>query len=50
VGAAAILEGIRAFGAAHGTEYWTPAPLLERLAAEGRGFHTDPGTAAATRL
>jgi 3-hydroxyacyl-CoA dehydrogenase len=45
VGAAAILDGIRAFGAVHGTAFWTPAPLLERLAAEGRGFHGAPGAA-----
>ena len=22
-------------------DYWRPAPLLEKLAAEGRGFHVD---------
>ena len=24
----------------HGAEYWTPAPLLERLAAQGKGFYS----------
>ena len=23
-----------------GTEYWTPSPLIERLAGEGKGFYS----------
>ena len=26
----------------HFGDYWEPAPLLERLVAEGRSFHGDP--------
>ena len=26
-------------------DYWEPAPLLERLVAEGRGFYTEPALA-----
>jgi 3-hydroxyacyl-CoA dehydrogenase len=32
-----VLDYRRRFG-----EYWQPAPLLSRLAAEGRGFHASP--------
>ncbi|HYE50982.1 MAG TPA: 3-hydroxyacyl-CoA dehydrogenase NAD-binding domain-containing protein [Azospirillaceae bacterium] len=38
VGLARALEKIRGYAAAHGPRWWTPSPLLERLAAEGRGF------------
>jgi 3-hydroxyacyl-CoA dehydrogenase len=37
VGLKSILERIRAFQREHG-ELWDPAPMLERLAGEGRGF------------
>jgi hypothetical protein len=26
-------------------DYWEPAPLLERLVAEGRGFYSEPAMA-----
>jgi 3-hydroxyacyl-CoA dehydrogenase len=38
VGAATVLEGIHEFGKQHGREYWTPAPLLEEIAARGESF------------
>ena len=38
VGLATVAERVRAFHARHG-EWWTPAPLLLRLAAEGRRFN-----------
>ena len=38
VGLATVAERVRAFHARHG-EWWTPAPLLLRRAAEGRGFN-----------
>ena len=34
-----VLEAIRAFAAGRHGEAWKPAPLLERLASEGRGFN-----------
>ncbi len=37
VGLGTVLESVRRFGREFG-ERWTPAPLLERLAAEGRTF------------
>lgn len=39
VGLPKILAAIERFGAEHGDEYWTPAPLLARLAGEGQGFY-----------
>jgi hypothetical protein len=33
-----VLARIRAFRAAHGPQYWEPAPLLVELAEAGRGF------------
>ena len=33
-----VLARVRQFHAQHG-EFWTPAPLLERLAACGKRFH-----------
>jgi 3-hydroxyacyl-CoA dehydrogenase len=38
LGLPAVLERIRALAAAHGARFWTPSPLLERLAREGRSF------------
>ncbi|MEM7080312.1 MAG: 3-hydroxyacyl-CoA dehydrogenase family protein, partial [Pseudomonadota bacterium] len=33
-----VLDGIQKFQAEYGGEAWEPAPLLERLVAEGKGF------------
>jgi 3-hydroxyacyl-CoA dehydrogenase len=38
VGLPKVLEAVQRFHAAHG-EFWTPAPLLERLAREGGSFN-----------
>jgi 3-hydroxyacyl-CoA dehydrogenase len=38
VGLATVLARVRAYRQQFG-DYWQPAPLLERLVAEGRGFH-----------
>jgi len=38
VGVRKVYEAILGFRARYGDEYWTPAPLLEQLAAEGRNF------------
>jgi 3-hydroxyacyl-CoA dehydrogenase len=38
VGCAAVLRGIRKLAETHGREYWTPAPLLEEIAAAGDTF------------
>jgi enoyl-CoA hydratase/carnithine racemase len=38
VGCAAVLEGIGRLAETHGREYWTPAPLLEEIAAAGETF------------
>ena len=34
-----VLAGIERFRAAHGDEYWTPSPLLVRLAQQGSRFY-----------
>ncbi|MEN3276791.1 MAG: 3-hydroxyacyl-CoA dehydrogenase [Massilia sp.] len=39
VGLPAVLEAIRGFARGRHGEAWTPAPLLERLAGEGKGFN-----------
>jgi 3-hydroxyacyl-CoA dehydrogenase len=39
VGLATVLARVKDYRARFG-DYWQPAPLLERLVAEGRGFHT----------
>ncbi|HEX7416956.1 MAG TPA: 3-hydroxyacyl-CoA dehydrogenase NAD-binding domain-containing protein [Steroidobacteraceae bacterium] len=39
IGLASVLEGVQRYGRQLGAEYWTPAPLLERLVREGRGFY-----------
>ncbi len=41
IGLATVLERVRAYRRQFG-DYWRPAPLLERLVAEGRGFHDGP--------
>jgi len=33
-----VLDGIRRFAREQGERYWQPAPLLVRLAAEGKTF------------
>jgi 3-hydroxyacyl-CoA dehydrogenase len=38
VGCAAVLRGIRKLAETHGREYWTPAPLLEEIAAASGTF------------
>jgi 3-hydroxyacyl-CoA dehydrogenase len=38
VGLRSIRDRLREFGRASGDAFWTPAPLLERLAEAGRGF------------
>ncbi|MFC0251889.1 3-hydroxyacyl-CoA dehydrogenase NAD-binding domain-containing protein [Massilia consociata] len=39
VGLPKVLEAIRSYARGRHGEAWTPAPLLERLAAEGKGFN-----------
>jgi 3-hydroxyacyl-CoA dehydrogenase len=39
VGLDKIRDAIARYGKSVGAEYWTPAPLLERLASEGAGFY-----------
>jgi 3-hydroxyacyl-CoA dehydrogenase len=39
VGLGKVLARVREFEKQHGSALWTPAPLLERYAAEGRGFN-----------
>ena len=43
LGAAPVLSRLEALGERLGRAYWTPAPLLQRLAAEGGRFHSAPG-------
>ncbi|MGE0384787.1 MAG: 3-hydroxyacyl-CoA dehydrogenase NAD-binding domain-containing protein [Gammaproteobacteria bacterium] len=38
LGLPAVLDGILKYRARYGEESWTPAPLIERLARDGRGF------------
>jgi len=45
LGAKHVLERIAALRDRFGAAYWTPAPGLERLAAEGRGFYSGSGAA-----
>jgi 3-hydroxyacyl-CoA dehydrogenase len=40
VGLPTVLARVRAYRERFG-DYWSPAPLLERLVAEGRGFYSD---------
>ena len=39
IGLTTVLERVKTYRERFG-DYWTPAPLLERLVSEGRGFHT----------
>ena len=39
VGLPVIRDAVLRYGKSVGAEYWTPAPLLERLASEGAGFY-----------
>ena len=39
VGLANILRAVKRYQESVGAEYWRPAPLLEKLASEGRGFY-----------
>jgi len=40
VGLKNVVARIEEFAASHGTDLWTPAPLLKRLANEGKTFHS----------
>jgi 3-hydroxyacyl-CoA dehydrogenase len=40
IGLPKVLEGILKYRGQVGREYWEPAPLLEQLAREGKGFYT----------
>jgi 3-hydroxyacyl-CoA dehydrogenase len=40
VGLRTVLARVKEYRQQFG-EYWRPAPLLEKLASEGRGFHDD---------
>ena len=48
VGLPTVLARVNEYRARFG-DYWQPAPLLERLVAEGRGFYTEPEPQAAAR-
>ena len=39
IGLPTVLERVKTYRERFG-DYWKPAPLLERLVAEGRGFHS----------
>jgi 3-hydroxyacyl-CoA dehydrogenase len=41
IGLATVLSRVNEYRARFG-DYWEPAPLLERLVAEGRGFYSEP--------
>ena len=38
LGLPAVLGAMRVFAKEHGERYWTPAPLIVKLAAEKSGF------------
>jgi len=40
IGLKSVLEGLERYRATVGAEYFSPAPLIEKLAREGRGFYT----------
>ncbi len=44
IGLATVLSRVNEYRARFG-DYWEPAPLLERLVAEGRGFYSEPAGA-----
>jgi 3-hydroxyacyl-CoA dehydrogenase len=48
VGLPAVLDRVTQYRARFG-DYWSPAPLLERLVAEGRGFYPGSEPPVATR-
>src|SRR5262249_23529218 len=37
-----VLERVEEFRASHGDDWWSPAPLLTKLAAEGQSFESAP--------
>jgi 3-hydroxyacyl-CoA dehydrogenase len=39
VGLAAVVQAMKGYRAATGDDFWEPAPLLARLAVEGRSFN-----------
>ena len=45
LGLRTVLSRVHEYRARFG-DYWVPAPLIERLAAAGRGFYSDDGAAA----
>ena len=42
-----VLARVEEYRARFG-DYWQPAPLVERLVAEGRGFYSEPAEARAS--
>ncbi len=44
IGLPTVLSRVKEYRARFG-DYWQPAPLLEKLVAEGRGFYTEAGAA-----
>jgi 3-hydroxyacyl-CoA dehydrogenase len=46
VGLAKIRDAMLRYRETAGAEYWTPAPLLDRLAREERGFYSTIGKPA----
>jgi 3-hydroxyacyl-CoA dehydrogenase len=48
LGLPTVLDRVKQYRARFG-DYWSPAPLLERLVAEGRGFYTGSEPPVATR-
>jgi 3-hydroxyacyl-CoA dehydrogenase len=49
VGLATVLERVKEYRARFG-DYWRPAPLIERLVAEGRRFYADAAPVPSARL
>ena len=45
---AIVIRGVGRFAETHGREYWTPAPLLEEIAAAGDTFQAWQSRRAAT--
>ena len=48
LGLPTVLDRVTQYRAQFG-DYWSPAPLLEQLVAEGRGFYTGSEPPVATR-
>jgi 3-hydroxyacyl-CoA dehydrogenase len=40
IGLEHVRDAMRRYGEAGGADYWAPSPLIERLAASGRGFYS----------